>query len=100
MTADDSQGAVFKVSTKDASCGSTSIPLQPGWTRLGMGFSTDVSGGTSETLYVAATGNGITIPPIPGFDRAIVIPCVCAKDSTPMIAWLNVSTSEYLSKCI
>jgi hypothetical protein len=33
-----------------------------------MGFSTDSSSSTSETLYVAATGNGISLPPIPGFD--------------------------------
>ncbi|HEY2516795.1 MAG TPA: hypothetical protein VGI39_38255 [Polyangiaceae bacterium] len=69
-SADDSMGAIFKVSTTDASCQSTNVSLQQGWTRLGMGFSTDSATSTSETLFVAATGNGINIPlpPIPGFD--------------------------------
>jgi hypothetical protein len=52
---DDSQGQVFKVSTADASCAPTSIQLGTGFTRLGMGFATDVAGGTAETLYIAGT---------------------------------------------
>jgi hypothetical protein len=47
---------VFKVNTADASCQPTSIKLDAGWYRLGMGFSSDTSGGTSETLFVAGTG--------------------------------------------
>ena len=55
---DDSSGAIFQVSTTDASCQPTQASLQPGWTRIGMGFSTDSDAGTSETLFVAATGSG------------------------------------------
>jgi len=53
----DTGGAIFKVSTADASCQPTSIHLSQNWYRLGMGFSTDTANGTSETLYVAATGS-------------------------------------------
>jgi hypothetical protein len=54
----DTDGWVYKVSTADASCAhSASIHLPNSqWYRLGMGFSTDTSGGTTETLYVAGTG--------------------------------------------
>ena len=52
---DDSEGAIFKVSTADASCTKTNIKLGQGWTRLGMGFSTDASGGDTETLFVTGT---------------------------------------------
>jgi hypothetical protein len=52
-------GGIFKVSTTDASCQSTNVVLQTGWTRLGMGFSSDAAGSIRETLYVAATaGSG------------------------------------------
>ena len=69
VAGDNSTGSIFKVSTKDASCQPTNVSLQQGWTRLGMGFSSDAAGSTSETLYVAATG-GVGLPPIPipGFD--------------------------------
>ncbi|EYF06988.1 Hypothetical protein CAP_1247 [Chondromyces apiculatus DSM 436] len=54
----DSQGALFRVSTEDASCEPTPAATLPsGWERLGMGFSTDVAGGEEETLYVAATAS-------------------------------------------
>jgi hypothetical protein len=53
----DTAGAIFKVSTVDASCQPTSISLGVGWYRLGMGFSTDTSDGTSETLFVAGTAD-------------------------------------------
>lgn len=53
----DSDGAVFKVSTVDASCQPTPINLGPGWLRLGMGFSTDSAEGTSEQLFVTGTGD-------------------------------------------
>jgi hypothetical protein len=73
VTADSSAGSIFKVSTADASCQSTNVSLQQGWTRVGMGFSSDTAGGTSETLYVTATGNGgIQLPPIPGFDASVL----------------------------
>jgi len=71
---DGTTGSIFKVSTTDASCQSTNVTLQQGWTQVGMGFSSDASGSTSETLFVAATGNGggITLPPIPGFDASVL----------------------------
>ncbi len=53
----DSGGAIFKVSTVDASCEATPIKLDAGWFRLGMGFSTDAAQGTSEQLFVTGTGN-------------------------------------------
>lgn len=55
---DDTGGWVYKVSTADASCEATpSVTLtDPSWYRLGMGFSTDQVGGTTETLYVTGTG--------------------------------------------
>lgn len=53
----DSAGAVFKVSTVDASCEATPIKLGNGWFRLGMGFSTDSTQGTSEQLFVTGTGD-------------------------------------------
>ncbi len=53
----DTDGAVFKVSTVDASCESTKINLGAGWLRLGMGFSTDAAQGTSEQLFITGTGD-------------------------------------------
>jgi hypothetical protein len=54
----DSAGVVFKVDINAQTCEATpTITLQdPSWYRLGMGFSTDTVGGTSETLYVTGTG--------------------------------------------
>jgi hypothetical protein len=57
LTGNDTDGAVFKVSTKDASCQPTSLTLDKEWYRLGMGFSSDTAGGSAETLFVAATGS-------------------------------------------
>jgi len=66
---DDSTGGIFNVSTTDASCTTTNVALGAGWTRLGMGFSSDATNSADETLFVAATGSGgVTLPPIPGFD--------------------------------
>jgi hypothetical protein len=55
---DDTAGYVYEVSTADASCKPQPTLTMPSakWYRLGMGFSTDTMGGTSETLYVAGTG--------------------------------------------
>lgn len=53
----DTDGSVFKVSTTDASCEPTSISLTDGWFRLGMGFSTDNAGVTSERMFVTGTGD-------------------------------------------
>lgn len=58
VTGMDTGGAVFKVSTADASCQPTNIGLIRNWFRIGMGFSTNTQMGTDETLYVAATGSG------------------------------------------
>jgi hypothetical protein len=64
----DSDGAVFKVSTVDASCEATPIKLGAGWFRLGMGFSTDAAQGTSEQLFVTGTGN-VVAGSSPGLGR-------------------------------
>lgn len=54
----DSAGAIFKVSTKDASCDAApAVTLGPQWYRLGMGFSTDGAGATTESLFVTGTGS-------------------------------------------
>ncbi len=50
-------GEMFQVSTKDASCQATSHQTgQGGLENFGMGFASDASGSTSETLYVAGGG--------------------------------------------
>jgi hypothetical protein len=62
--AGDNAGAIFKVNTADASCEPTvAVVLPNGWYRLGMGFSTDKSKGTDETLFVAGTGSGLSNSP-------------------------------------
>jgi hypothetical protein len=57
LTGLDDAGQIFKVSTTDASCEPTSISLTNGWFRLGMGFSTDDAGGTSERLFITGTAS-------------------------------------------
>ncbi len=48
-----SDGSLFKVSTKDASCSATPFaPGQSGFKRVGMAFASDTAGSQSETLYV------------------------------------------------
>src|SRR5689334_11734080 len=75
----DTAGYIFKVSTADASCQPTSIKLPSGWYRLGMGFATDMAGGSSETLYVDGTapilgmGNGPGLGKI-DFAKNTVVP--------------------------
>lgn len=57
VQSDDSAGTLFKVSTEDASCEPTGTSLSDGWSRLGMGFSSDLSRPDAEQLFVAgATG--------------------------------------------
>ncbi|MGZ3417524.1 MAG: hypothetical protein ACXWUG_08135 [Polyangiales bacterium] len=52
-----SDGSLWKVSTKDASCASTSfVKNQEGFLTFGMGYVSDTPGSTSETLYVAEYG--------------------------------------------
>ena len=47
-------GEVFKVNTTTAGCASTTfVPSQKGFDVFGMGFSTNMAGGTDETLYIA-----------------------------------------------
>jgi hypothetical protein len=59
-------GSLFKVSTKDASCEATSLKGgQDLITKFGMGFATDTSGGTAETLYVAGDDTKSTTYPPP-----------------------------------
>lgn len=53
----DTAGAVYKVSTADASCQPTSIKLGNGWFRLGMGFSSDAAMGAAEQLFITGTGD-------------------------------------------
>jgi hypothetical protein len=54
----DSAGAIYRVSTTDAHCTSDApINLTSGWFRLGMGFSSDATSGSAETLFVAATAD-------------------------------------------
>ncbi len=51
----DTAGALFKVSTIDASCQGPIMNLPDGYYRLGMGFSTDAVGAEEETLFVTGT---------------------------------------------
>jgi hypothetical protein len=52
----DTGGAIYQVSTKDASCSGPVMSLPAGWYRIGMGYSSNNAGSTSETLYVAGVG--------------------------------------------
>ncbi len=55
----DSAGAIFKVSTADASCEPTAtVTLTNGWYRIGMGFSTDGVDTDDESLFVTSIGIG------------------------------------------
>ena len=65
----DTAGSLFEVSTKDASCLSGKINLPTNWFRVGMGYSTDGTSSTSETLYIAATGSGGLMGNAPGLGK-------------------------------
>jgi hypothetical protein len=65
----DTAGALYKVSTKDASCLGSQINLPTNWFRVGMGYSTDSATSKSETLYIAATGNGAQMGSAPGLGK-------------------------------
>jgi len=55
----DSAGALFRVSTTDASCEQApAVTLPAGWFRMGMGFSTDGANTTAETLFVTGISSG------------------------------------------
>ncbi|MGD0525826.1 MAG: hypothetical protein ABSE49_11815 [Polyangiaceae bacterium] len=53
---DDSVGQIFQVSTTDASCTGPIMTMPTGWERVGMGYSTNNAGSSTETLYVAGVG--------------------------------------------
>jgi hypothetical protein len=53
-----STGSIFKVDIATGSCVQTNINLSDGWYQLGMGYSTASATDATDTLYVAATGNG------------------------------------------
>jgi|GEM_PF-712999 len=55
----DTAGAIYQVSTSNAGCMGKVLDLPGGWYRVGMGYSSNGTGSTAETLYVAATGNGM-----------------------------------------
>ena len=74
-------GSIFKVDTKTLACASTSFKAA-GWNQMGMGFSTNGTSGSEETLYVAKTDvfatselarvalPSMTLAPIKGFSSA------------------------------
>jgi len=52
-------GNLFNVSTKDASCRRTSfLPNQAGFSLFGMGFASNGAGASTDTLYVSENVNG------------------------------------------
>jgi len=55
----DNAGLIFRVDIQNKSCDPVAAVHLPNdqWYRLGMGFSTDAVGGTTETLYVTGTGS-------------------------------------------
>jgi hypothetical protein len=60
----DTAGAIFELNTMTGDCQPTQIELPQGWYRIGMGFSSDVAGGDTETLFVVgASGNGVADSP-------------------------------------
>ncbi|MRG92761.1 hypothetical protein [Polyangium spumosum] len=65
---DDTNGVIYKVSTKDASCQpAPTVQLISNWFRVGMGFSTN-DGGMGESLYITGTGT-IGLGNSPGLGR-------------------------------
>ena len=59
---DDSQGVLYRVSTKDASCeASPAVTLAAPFRRVGMAFSTNGQGMTAETLFVSSDPNSTVI---------------------------------------
>jgi hypothetical protein len=73
---DGTMGAIYRYDLTTNACVGSPITLPSGWERIGMGFSADTDGGTSETLFVTATNgvNGLgtidmtndTVVPAPG----------------------------------
>jgi hypothetical protein len=58
VAGDDSEGWIYRYDLVKKKCVGNPIQMPLGWERLGMGFSTDTAGGSSETLFVTAT-NGV-----------------------------------------
>jgi hypothetical protein len=56
-----SSGELFQVNTETLACTDTSWSSPNGLLVFGMGFSTDVAGGTTDTLFIAG-GAGPTVP--------------------------------------
>jgi hypothetical protein len=54
-----SRGALYRVSTADGSCLGLAASLSGDWAQVGMGYSVDGPGSTTETLYVASTNGGV-----------------------------------------
>lgn len=55
----DNEGALYKVSTSDASCeAAPTVTLPFGWYRVGMGFATDGVDTDDETLFVTSISPG------------------------------------------
>jgi hypothetical protein len=57
-------GAIYQVSTQDASCKGLYMAMPAGWYQLGMGYASNGPGTNAETLYVssvfaATTSNGL-----------------------------------------
>ena len=53
----DDAGVIYRVNTLDASCDPTPLVTLPnGWYRIGMGFSSDGTDTTAETLFVTGIG--------------------------------------------
>lgn len=53
----DVAGKIYRVDITKKTCEATpAVNLPTDWFRLGMGYSTDMAGGTGETLYVSGTG--------------------------------------------
>ena len=115
-------GKLFHVSTKDASCTSTPfVPNQYGFTTFGMGFSSNAPGTAEETLFVtqsdlfaSITGlamidtNTLELHPINGYDtldaRAEMTGTGDARlfgafEGTPyVVAELNKQTAQVMSQ--
>lgn len=75
----DNAGAIYRVSTDDASCEPTpAVTLPEGWYRIGMGYSTDGAYTDDETLFVTSIGlagglgriDGTSLSPIGEFGGA------------------------------
>lgn len=61
VASDDSQGVIYRFDLTTKKCDKVpTVTLDYGWTRLGMGFSTDAAGSTNETLFVAGTADPFT----------------------------------------